>query len=96
VASIWKAATRLSSFAEHNYGIYRCNMYKNVKLLLCVTKQHSMKTYLSYVSIMSWRRIEGVELLLARILNLGSWRWVVSFTPQSLYDRSKSHRYPFG
>jgi hypothetical protein len=37
----------------------------------------------------------GVDVYVPHFLDLGtSWRWVVSFTPQPLYPRGKSPRYP--
>jgi hypothetical protein len=54
-----------------------------VKLSLCLTKHHAMKTY--WVS-------RGIA---ARILDLSTrWRWVVSFTPRPLYPQGKSPWYP--
>jgi len=54
----------------------------NVKLSLCLTKHHAMKTY--------WRN----EEIAPRILNRGTrWMWVVSYTPQSLYPLVKRPRY---
>jgi hypothetical protein len=50
-----------------------------VKLPLCLTKHHAMKTY--------WRS-GGIA---PRILDLGTrWRWVVSFTPRPLYPRERA------
>jgi hypothetical protein len=60
------------------------NTYKVVKLNLplCLTKHLAMKRY--------W----GRERIAPRILDLGTrWRWVVSFTSQSLYPQRKSPRY---
>jgi len=55
----------------------------NVKLSLCLTKHHAMKTY--------W----GIGGISPRILNLGiRWRWVVSFTPRPIYSRVNSLLYP--
>jgi hypothetical protein len=52
-------------------------------LSLCLTKHHAMKMY--------WGS-GGIALC---ILDLGTrWRWVVSFTPRSLYSQGKSPRYP--
>jgi hypothetical protein len=54
-----------------------------VKLSLCLTKHHSMKTY--------W----GSGDISSRILDLGTrWRWVFSFTPRPLYLQGKSPWYP--
>jgi hypothetical protein len=54
-----------------------------VKLSLCLTKHHAMKTYYGSGGIAS------------RILDLGTrWRWVVSFTSRPLYPQGKSPRYP--
>jgi hypothetical protein len=53
-----------------------------VKLPLCLSKHHSVKTY--------W----GMEVA-SRILNLDTrWMCVVNFTPQQFYSRGKSPRYP--
>jgi hypothetical protein len=61
----------------------RCKNVKKVKLSLCLTKHHGMKTY--------WRS-GGIA---PRILDLGTrWRWVVSFTPRPLYPQGKSPCYP--
>jgi hypothetical protein len=54
-----------------------------VKLSLCLTKHHSMKTYC------------GSGGIVPQILDLGTrWRWVVSFMPRPLYPRGKSPWYP--
>jgi hypothetical protein len=54
-----------------------------VKLSLCLSKHHAMKTN------------SGSEGIAPRILDLGTiWRWVVSFTPQPLYPQGKSPRCP--
>jgi hypothetical protein len=50
-----------------------------VKLSLCLTKHHAMKTYY---------RSGGIA---PRILDLGSrWRWVVSFTPGRFTPRERA------
>jgi hypothetical protein len=50
-----------------------------VKLSLCLTKHHAMKTY--------W----GSGGIAPRILDLGTrWRSVISFTPRPLYPQEKS------
>jgi hypothetical protein len=50
-----------------------------VKLSLCLTKHHAMKTY--------W----GSGGIAPRILGLGTrWRWVVSFNPRPLYPRERA------
>jgi hypothetical protein len=61
----------------------RTNSIKvKVKLSLCLTKHHDMKTY--------W----GSGGIAPRILDLGTrWMWVVSFTPQPLYRQGKSPWY---
>jgi hypothetical protein len=54
-----------------------------VKLSLCWTKYHAMKTY--------W----GSGGIAPRILDFGTrWRWVVSFTSRPLYPQGKSRWYP--
>jgi hypothetical protein len=54
-----------------------------VKLSLCLTKHHAMKTY--------W----GSEGVAPCILDLDTrWRRVVSFMPRPLYPQGKSSRYP--
>jgi hypothetical protein len=54
-----------------------------LKLSLCLTKHHAMKTY--------W----GSGGIAPRSLDLGTrWRWVISFTPQPLYPQGKSPWYP--
>jgi hypothetical protein len=54
-----------------------------VKLSLCLTKHHAVKTY--------W----GVQVLLHAFLDLGTrLRWVVSFTTRPLNPQGKSPRYP--
>jgi hypothetical protein len=56
---------------------------KKVKLTLCLTKHHAMKTY--------W----GSGGIAPRILDLGTrWRQMVSFTPRPLYPQGKSPSYP--
>jgi hypothetical protein len=53
-----------------------------VKLSLCSTKYHAMKTY------------RGRGGIAPRILSLGArWRWVFSFTPRPLYSWGKDYRY---
>jgi hypothetical protein len=53
-----------------------------VKLVLCLTKHHAVKSY--------WYS-GGVTL---RIFNLGTrWKSVVSFTLRPLYPRGKKSRY---
>jgi len=60
---------------EHNYG-------KKMNLSLCLTKNHTMKTY------------SGSGGIHPRILDLGTrWGWVVSFTPWPLYLRWNSSHY---
>jgi hypothetical protein len=55
----------------------------NVKLSLCLTKHHAMKTY--------W----GSGGIAPHILDLGTrCRWVISFTPRPLYPQGKSPWYP--
>jgi hypothetical protein len=57
--------------------------FRKVKLLLCLTEHHAMKTY------------GGSGDIAPRILDLGTRRrWVVSFTPRPLYPQRKSPRYP--
>jgi hypothetical protein len=52
---------------------------KKVKLSLCLTKHHAMKTYWESAGITP------------RILDLSTrWRWVDSFTPRPLYPKGKS------
>jgi hypothetical protein len=59
----------------------RCKV--KVKLSLCLTKHHAMKTH--------W----GSGGVAPRILDLGTrWRWVVSFTPRPLYPQGNSPSYP--
>jgi hypothetical protein len=54
-----------------------------VKLSLCLTKYHAMKTY--------W----GSGSRAQRSLDLGTrWRWVVSFTPRPLYSQGKRPQCP--
>jgi hypothetical protein len=56
---------------------------KKVKLSLCLTKHHAMKTY--------W----GSGSIAPCIPDLGTkWRGVVSFTPQLLYPQGKNPWYP--
>jgi hypothetical protein len=63
--------------------LYQCwNNKVNVKLSLCLTKHHAMKTY--------WEN----GCTAPRILDLGTrWMWVVSFTPRPLCPQGKSPRY---
>jgi hypothetical protein len=65
-----------------------------VKLSLCLTIYHGMKTY----PVLNWApRLEhvlGSGIVAPRILNLGTrWRCVVRFTTRPLYPRGKSPRY---
>jgi hypothetical protein len=55
-----------------------------VKLSLCFffTEHHAMKTYCGS---------GGIGPL---ILDIGTRRWVVSFTPRPLYSKGKNPRYP--
>jgi hypothetical protein len=58
-------------------------MKVKVTLSLRLTKHHAMKTW-------------GSGGKAPHILDLDTrWRWVVSFTPRSLYPQEKSPRYPF-
>jgi hypothetical protein len=60
--------------------ISRFHRYIKVKLSLCLTKHHAMKSY--------W----GSGGIAPRILDLGTrWRRVVSFTPWPLYPQGNSH-----
>jgi hypothetical protein len=53
-----------------------------IKLSLCLTKDHAMTTY--------WR----VEVITPRIIDFGTtWKWVFSFTRRPLYTQGKSSRY---
>jgi len=55
----------------------------NVKLSLCLTKYHAMKT--------CW----GGGGMSLHILNIDiRWKWMVSFTLRPVYLRDKSPRYP--
>jgi hypothetical protein len=64
-------------------GSYRSTTTTKVKLSLCLTKHHAMKTY--------WRS-GGIA---ACILNpCTRWRWVVTFTPRPFYPQGKSPRCP--
>jgi hypothetical protein len=55
----------------------------NVKLSLCLTKHHAMKTY--------W----GSAVIAPSILDLGTrWKWVVSFTPLPLYPQGRNPWHP--
>jgi hypothetical protein len=57
-------------------------LHGKVKLSLCWTKHHAMKTY--------W----WSGGIVPHILDLGTrWRWVVSFTPRPLYPQGKSPWY---
>jgi hypothetical protein len=68
---------------ETDHPLSSSKVKVKVKLSLCLTKHHAMKTY--------W----GSGGIAPRILDLGTrWRWVVSFTPQPLYPRGKSPWYP--
>jgi hypothetical protein len=63
--------------------LYQGKVKVKVKLSLCLTKHHAMKTY--------WRS-GGIA---PRIRDLGTrWRWVVSFTPRPLYPQGNSPWYP--
>jgi len=54
-----------------------------VKLSLCFTKNHALKTY------------SGSGDIASHILYVGTrWRWVVSFTPRPLYPQRKNPLYP--
>jgi hypothetical protein len=58
-------------------------LLRNVKLSLCLTKHHAMKTY--------WESGDTAP----RILDLDTrWRWVVGYTPSPLYFQEKSPWYP--
>jgi hypothetical protein len=55
------------------------NHVKKVKMSLCLTKHHAMRTY--------W----GSGSIAPRILNLGTrWRWVVSLTHRPLYPEERT------
>jgi hypothetical protein len=56
----------------------------------------SVVLVLNQLSTMPWRHM-GKWRNSSTIVDLGiRWRWVVSFTPRSLYYRRKSPRYPLG
>jgi hypothetical protein len=56
-----------------------------VKLSLCLTKHHAMKTY--------W----GVEVQIQALFDLGTrWRCVVIFTRRPLYPQGKIPTAPIG
>jgi hypothetical protein len=60
-----------------------CLCKVKVKLSLCLTKHHAMKTY--------W----GNGGIVPRILDLGTrWRWAVSFILRPLYPQGKMPWYP--
>jgi hypothetical protein len=68
--------------ADHSPSF--CVRGKKVKLSLCLTKHHAMKTY--------W----GIGGIATRIPDLGTrWKWVVSFTPRPLYPKGKNPWYPW-
>jgi hypothetical protein len=62
-----------------------------VKLSLCFTKHHVMKTY-PLPTVTYW----GNGGIAPYILNFGTrWKWVVSFTHRPLYSRDKNPPYPW-
>jgi hypothetical protein len=65
-------------------AVMQCTKVKvKLKLSLCLTKHHTVKTY--------W----GSGGIARRILHFGTrLRWVVSFTPRPLYLQRKSPWYP--
>jgi len=61
----------------------RLTKYHDMRRMLCLIKQHAMKTY--------WMS-GGIAL---RILNPDStWRWVVRYMPRPLYPQGMSTWYP--
>jgi len=59
------------------------NNIVKVKLSLCLTKHHDIKTY------------RGNGGIAPSIPDLGiRWGWVVSFTPRPLYPQGKRPQYP--
>jgi hypothetical protein len=76
LGNIWCCTVRRRTF-------YVCAVNKvKVKLSLCLTKHHTMKT--------CW----GSGGIAPCILDVTRWRWVVSFTPWPLYPQGKSSWYP--
>jgi hypothetical protein len=67
----------------HTKGMLILLTVWKVKLSLCLTKHHAMKLYLGNGGIAP--RIHNPD---------DRWRWVVSFTPRSLYPQGKSPWYP--
>jgi hypothetical protein len=64
-------------------GIQELNKRQKVKLFLCLTKHHAMKTY------------EGSGGIAPRVLEIGTrLRSVVSFTDRPLHTQGKSPWYP--
>jgi hypothetical protein len=69
------------NFTWHSVLINKVKV--KLKLSLCLTKQHTMKTY--------W----GSGGIAPRILILGTrWKWVVSFAHRPFYPKGKSSWYP--
>jgi hypothetical protein len=80
--------SRLSRNPKVHYRVHKSTLLVpilsklKVKLSLCLTKHHAMKTY--------W----GSRGIAPGILDLGTrWRWVVSFAPWPLYPQGKSPSY---
>jgi len=71
------------------------NVVVKVKLSLCLTKSHVVKTCPLLNSAPRHEDLWVSGGIAPRILNLGTrWRWVVSFAPQPLYPQGKSPRFP--
>jgi hypothetical protein len=71
-----KLCSRVDPTFQHKHKV-------KVKLFMCLTKHHAMKTY--------W----GSGRTATHILNLGTiWRWVVSCMPLPLYPQGNRPQYP--
>jgi hypothetical protein len=79
-SNIWYGNTTSPISIEPGISEKTIHYQVKVKLSLCLTKHHAMKTY------------SGSEGIAPRILDLSTgWRWVVSFKPRSLCPQGKSH-----
>jgi hypothetical protein len=79
----WRCVPRTVHNSFHNDSRHIFLSKVKVKLSLCLTKHHAMKTY--------W----GSGDIALLILDLGTRWWVVSFTPQPLYPQGKNPWYQF-
>jgi hypothetical protein len=90
ITNLWLVPLHILRYSFSNMHA-NCSIFHSVcpktckvklKLSLCLAKHRAMKTY--------WRS----GSIAPSILDIGTRRWMVSFTPQPLYPQEKSTWYP--